>query len=186
MHEEPLGLPWQMPPEQTNGDTHWLFSVHDVRQKPIGSQVYGLQLELAPPPQLPAPLQVPGGMSVEPEQDPGVQIAPAASLSQTPNVQVPVWPQMPGPVPQRPSGLPGPRLAQVPVPLTLQALQVGQLVTVQHTPSVQCPLAQSGSAMQGWPRPSAPQLPAVQTAGLTHSAGLAQVVRHAAVAALHT
>jgi hypothetical protein len=63
---------------QTFGDTQSAFAVHVVRQVPVVPQVYAPHDVLVTVWQVPVPLQVRVGVSVEPVQLDATQVVPAA------------------------------------------------------------------------------------------------------------
>jgi hypothetical protein len=113
-------------------------------------------------PLLAVPEQCDTRVAVEPVQEGVPQLTLLAVWVQAPEpLQVPVFPQVVV-TGQRACGSlrPPVTLAQVPLPLMLQAWQVPQALVEQQTPSTQLPLPHSWLVPQAIPRPlSATQVP---------------------------
>lgn len=131
----------------------------------VAPQMYGAQPTVGWVTQLPllgVPEQCDTSVAVAPLQEGVPQLTLLAAWVQAPDpLQVPVFPQG-GLAVQRLCGSlrPPVTLAQVPLPLRLQAWQVPQALVEQQTPSMQLPLPHSWSVPQAVPRPlSATQVP---------------------------
>jgi hypothetical protein len=137
----PLGLSAQLlvapEPWQVNGATQSVSTVQAVLQAPP-PQTYGEQLDAVGAAQAPLPLQWEIGVKVEPAQPevPHETVVPACWQAPRP-LHEPVLPQGGvGAHSECGSGELIATLAQLPaVPAMLQALQSGQLVVLQQTPS---------------------------------------------------
>jgi hypothetical protein len=106
--------------------------------------------------QVPAPLQVPTGVAVEPTHAAVPHEVVVGAFLQAPAPShVPMNPHG-GLAAQRPCGSApsaGTSLQEPSCPMMLQASQVPQLEVEQQTPSTQAlPVRQSSSAVHGWPR----------------------------------
>jgi hypothetical protein len=144
-------------------------------------QTYGTQVEDVGGAQAPDPSQCETGVKVIPLQEAVPQGALVAASWQAPApLQAPVLPQggVAGHWPAG-AGLPEAIGAHDPVPLTLQALQVGHEALPQQTLSVQKPLMHWAALAQARPLGLRAQLPDWQVKGATQSASAAQVVLHA-------
>ena len=130
--------------------------------------------------QLPAPLQAPSGVDVDPLHDAVPQLVPAAiGRHAPPPSQVPLNPQG-GAGGQLPCGSIAPTgtgLHAPADPATLHDVQVPQLADEQQTPSTQLPLPHSAGAAQIWPSRFGPQEPALHTMPLTQSLSIPQADR---------
>jgi hypothetical protein len=156
--------PHTPPAPQVNGATQSALDTHRDRQPPA-RQTNGLQSSAATDrAQVPAPSHAAAPNAVLPRQRPAPQVVPASYSWQAPlPSHVPVRPQVvaawatqPGSATSAATGW------QVPArPLTLQAWHVAQLPPLQHTPSVQWPLAHWPSCAHAVPAGLRPQLPAV-------------------------
>jgi hypothetical protein len=159
VQESPLGLSAQLlvapEPWQVNGATQSASAVQAVLQAPV-PQTYGEQLDAVGAAQAPLPLQWEIGVKVEPVQAavPHETVVPACWQAPRP-LQDPVLPQGGvGAHSECGSGELMGTLAQLPaLPAMLHALQSGQLVVLQQTPSTQVfPVRQSFVLLQAWPR----------------------------------
>jgi hypothetical protein len=131
------------------------------------------------------PLQVRGGVNVEPAQLAATQIVPLAYIRHAPPPsQVPSVPQVEAPLSAHwPSGS-SPAVTSVHVPAVPARLQERQLpvhAVRQQAPCSQKPLEHSAAAVQAAPLGRLPQLPPVQTLGATQSASAVQVTRQVPV-----
>jgi hypothetical protein len=128
-------------------------------------------------------LQVPAVLSRSPAQDGAVQIVSAGYIAQPPKPsQLPVRPQVGAPwsgQAPRGSGSPGSTGQQVPSrPTWLQATQAPLQATLQHTPSLQDPDAQSVFFAHTAPRGLGPQLPFTHRTPLTQSPSALHEPKH--------
>jgi hypothetical protein len=155
----PLGLSAQLlvapEPWQVNGARQSASAVQAVLQAPV-PQTYGVQLDAVGAAHAPLPLQLEIGVKVEPVQAtvPHETVVPACWQAPRP-LHDPVLPQGGvGAHNECGSGELIGTLAQLPaLPATLHALQSGQLVVLQQTPSTQVlPVRQSFVLVQAWPR----------------------------------
>jgi hypothetical protein len=101
-----------------------LFVLQVVRQVPLVLHRYGEQLDVVWAPHMPAPVQTPAAVKVDPVHDEA-----AHCTDVEPCVHCPVG-----------AAVPAGNGAQLPIPLRLQAWQVPQLGLPQQTPSTQLPL----------------------------------------------
>jgi hypothetical protein len=131
-------------------------------------------------------LHVPAVFKRSPLQDGGTQIVSAAYIEQPPTPsQVPVCPHDVGPLSRQiacGSAAPPSTGQQTPArPTRLQLTQGPRHATLQQTPSVQKPDAQSASLLHTAPDGFGPQLPLTQTTPATQSAFERQVTTQALV-----
>lgn len=138
--------------------------------------------------QTPAPSQLPAGVLVAPVQVAAPQLVPALVARQAPApLHVPSNPQG-GAAVHRWCGSAAPDGTgwhEPALPVRLQTWQVPQLADEQQTPSTQCALSHSASAVQIWPRRLRPQEPsALQNWPGAQSALLAQTETQVWVVAL--
>src|SRR5215831_88219 len=141
--------------------------------------------------QLPLPLQVPAGVSVEPLQVSVPQLVPTSTNAHWPlPSQVPLLPQgwlLLTAQPPCGSALPAATGWQAPgLPERLQIWQLPQLADEQQTPSTQLPLSHSVPAAQAWPSRLRPQAPLLQNFPGAQSLLLAQTATQALPAMLQT
>src|SRR5215831_6338717 len=131
--------------------------------------------------QTPPPLQVRGGVYVEPVQLPAAHCVPLAYRRQAPlPLQKPSVPQLAAPLSVHwlSGSWPAGTVEQVPpVPDSAHDMQVPRQVVWQQTPCSQNPLAHSVAAAQAPPSGFLPQLCAVQTLPTVQSLPVAQVAR---------
>jgi len=131
--------------------------------------------------QTPAPLQVRGGVYVEPVQLPGAHWVPLAYRRQPPvPSQNPSVPQLVAPWSAHwlSGSWPAGTVEQVPpVPDSAQDMQLPRQAVWQHTPCSQKLLAHSLAAAQAPPRGFFPQLPVVHTLPVVQSAPVEQLAR---------
>jgi hypothetical protein len=130
---------------------------------------------------VPVPLQVRGGVNVEPAQLDATQIVPLAYCRQEPPPsQAPSVPQVEAPLSAHcPSGsAPAGTSVQVPaVPVMPHERQAPAQAVRQHAPCSQNPLAHSVVAVHAAPLGFLPQLPPLQTLGATQSALVMHVAK---------
>jgi len=116
-------------------------SVLQVVVQALAPQMYGAQLWVGGVEQLPVvpPEQKEAGVKTLPVQVAAAQLRLVAAWVQAPEpLQAPVLPQVLVTVQRLCGSVPPPvTLAQVPLPLMLQAWQVPQALVEQHTPSTQ-------------------------------------------------
>jgi hypothetical protein len=158
--------------------------VHVVRQAPV-PQTYGVQLADVAARQVPVPLQVRAGVTVEPVHVAATQVVPATYRRQPPAPShVPSAPHVatPASVHWFSGSWPLGTFTQVPaVPAIAHERQLPVQVPMQHTPWAQLPELHSPSPAHAAPSGFRPQLPVLQTLGEAQSALVVQVVRQAPV-----
>jgi hypothetical protein len=186
----PFGLSEQVPLLHIVGETQSASAVQVVlhRRPPESQSRLPGQLPGVTVLQVPPPSQVAAGVNTEPVQAEGAHCVPLGQSrqwpapSQKPSVRQPVlavaahWVVGMGACPAATG-------EQVPVvPVSAQDMHVPVQAVSQQTPCAQNPDTHDACAVQGAPGGSLPQLPLVQTFGLTQSALVVQVALHAAVA----
>ena len=130
---------------------------------------------------MPAPLQLPTAVKVDPLQEAAPQLVVAGAFLQAPlPSHFPVkphgglaWQPPCGSISSAPTGWQVP-----PMPATLHDWQFPQLSAVQQTPSAQWPLSHSVPCVQSWPSRLSPQEPALQTLPVEQSLSAPQAALH--------
>jgi len=180
----PLGRRVHAPPEQMLGATQSPSTVHDVRQAPV-PQLYAPHEIGAVVWQVPVPLHVRAGVTVEPVHVAATQVVPAAYRRQPPPPsQKPSAPHVatPASVHWFSGSCPLGTFTQAPiVPAIAHERQLPVQVPMQHTPWAQLPELHSPLPAHAAPSGFRPQLPVLQTLGDAQSALVVHVVRQAPV-----
>jgi hypothetical protein len=174
----------QLPPLQVNGATQSVSAVQVVLQAPL-PQTYGSHADVVTVWQVPVPLHVRAGVSVEPVQEAGAQVVPVAYKRQAPApLQKLSVPHDAAPWSEHwaSGSWPAGTLVHAPAdPVSAHDWQVPVQAVEQQTPCWQKPLPQSLPALQAAPIGFLVQAPPTQTLGATQSASAVHAVLHAAV-----
>ena len=180
LQARPVGRFAHAPATHTLGAAQSASAVHDVLQT-LAPQTYVPHEEVVVVWHVPVPLQVRGGVYVEPAQLSATQTVPLAYRRHAPPPShVPSVPQVEDPLSAHwPSGS-SPAGTSTHVPAVAAMPQDRQLpvqAVRQQVPCSQKPLEHSAAAVHVAPLGRLPQLPPVQTLGATQSPSVAQVAR---------